>query len=87
MFKNMRVLVVDDDKLVCVSLKTILEVEEDIEVVGTSYDGSDAIDLYEDLKPDILLMDIRMKNMTGLDAGEAILKKDSNAKILFLSSL
>lgn len=86
MFKNMRVLVVDDDKLVCVSLKTILEVEEDIEVVGTSYDGSDAIDLYEDLKPDILLMDIRMKNMTGLDAGEAILKKDSNAKILFLTT-
>lgn len=82
----MRVLIVDDDKLVCVSLKTILEVESDIEVVGTGFNGYDAIELYHSLKPDILLMDIRMETVTGLDAGESILKKDPNAKILFLTT-
>ncbi|GAA0714348.1 response regulator transcription factor [Paraclostridium ghonii] len=82
----MRVLVIDDDKLVCVSLKTILEVEKDIEVVGTGFNGNEAIELYQNLKPDILLMDIRMENMTGLESAEIILKKDNNAKILFLTT-
>ncbi|MGL5694541.1 MAG: response regulator [Peptostreptococcaceae bacterium] len=82
----MRVLIIDDDKLVCVSLKTILEAESDIEVVGTGCDGSEAIELYNSLRPDILLMDIRMKSMTGLDAGDIILKKYSDAKILFLTT-
>lgn len=82
----MRVLVVDNDKLVCVSLKTILEAEDDIEVVGTAYNGTDAIKLYHSLNPDILLMDIRMDDITGLEAAETILKKDNNAKILFLTT-
>ncbi|MBL4934370.1 response regulator transcription factor [Clostridium sp. YIM B02515] len=82
----MKVLVVDDDKLVCVSLKTILEAEKDITVVGIGHNGKDAIELYESLKPDILLMDIRMETMTGLEAGEVILKSDKNAKILFLTT-
>lgn len=82
----MRVLVVDDDKLVCVSLKTILEVENDIEVVGSGCNGNDAIDLYHKLNPDILLMDIRMDDLTGIEAAETILKEDSNAKILFLTT-
>ena len=82
----MRVLVVDDDKLVSVSLKTILEVEDDIEVVGTGCSGMEAIELYQRLNPDILLIDIRMDGLTGLEAAEAILKKDSNAKILFLTT-
>lgn len=82
----MRVVVVDDDKLVCLSLKTILEVEKDISVVGTGNNGMEAIELYKSLKPDILLIDIRMETMTGLDAGETILKEDKNAKILFLTT-
>jgi DNA-binding NarL/FixJ family response regulator len=82
----MRVVVVDDDKLVCVSLKTILEADEDISVVGTGNNGKEAIELYDRLKPDILLMDIRMETMTGLEAGEVILKGDKNAKILFLTT-
>lgn len=82
----MRVLVVDNDKLVCVSLKTILEAENDVEVVGTAYSGNEAIKLYHDLNPDILLMDIRMDDITGLEAAETILKKDNNAKILFLTT-
>ena len=82
----MRILVVDDDKLVCVSLKTILEAEEDISVVGIVYNGKEAIELYNSLKPDILLIDIRMETMTGLDAAESILNADKTAKILFLTT-
>jgi DNA-binding NarL/FixJ family response regulator len=82
----MKVLVVDDDRLVCVSLKTILETEKDISVVGTGHNGKEAIELYNSLKPDILLMDIRMEAMTGLEAGESILESYKNAKILFLTT-
>lgn len=82
----MRVLLIDDDKLVCVSLKTILEIESDVEIVGTGNSGKEAIELFQSLKPDILLMDIRMDGMTGLEAAETILNKDYNAKILFLTT-
>jgi DNA-binding NarL/FixJ family response regulator len=82
----MRIVVVDDDKLVCVSLKTILESNVNISVVGTGNNGKEAIELYDNLKPDILLIDIRMATMTGLEAGENILKKDKSAKILFLTT-
>lgn len=82
----MRVLLIDDDKLVCVSLKTILEVESDVEIIGTGNSGKEAIELFQSLKPDILLMDIRMDGMTGLEAAETILNKDYNAKILFLTT-
>ena len=64
----MRIVVVDDDKLVCTSLKTILEADKDISVVGTGYSGTDAIALYRNLKPDNLLMDIRMTTMSGLES-------------------
>lgn len=82
----MRVLIVDDDKLVCVSLKTILEVESDIDVVGLGYSGKDAIELYQRLNPDILLMDIRMEEVSGIEAAQVILVQDKNAKILFLTT-
>lgn len=82
----MRVVVVDDDSLVAISLKTILEAGAEIEVVATGHDGKEAISLYEWYRPDVLLMDIRMTNMTGLDAAEQILEKYEEAKILFLTT-
>lgn len=82
----MRVIVIDDDQLVAISLKTILEASPDIEVVATGNDGTDAITFYQEMKPDILLMDIQMKEMNGLEAAEIILKKDPDAKILFLTT-
>ena len=82
----MRIIIVDDDKLVCASLKTILEQDKEISIVGIGHNGKEAIDLYESIKPDILLMDIRMDVMTGLEAAEVILSKDKNAKILFLTT-
>lgn len=82
----MRVLVVDDDKLVAISLKTILEAHEDITVVTTGYNGKEAIELYREHQPEVLLMDIRMEVMSGLEAAERILKEFPEAKILFLTT-
>jgi len=82
----LRVLVIDDDKLVLASLKIILEADNEVEVAGIGNSGKQAVDLYTKLIPDVLLMDIRMDGMTGLDAAEIILKKDSKAKILFLTT-
>lgn len=79
----MRVLVVDDDKLVAMSLKTILEAGGKISVPQMGYDGSEAITLYEKEKPDVLLMDVRMQGVSGLEAAEEILKRHEDAKILF----
>lgn len=82
----MKVLFVDDDKLVCSSLKIILSADKDFEVVGSANNGMDGITLYRKLLPDILLMDIRMEPMSGLDAGEIILKEYPDAKILYLTT-
>lgn len=82
----MNVLVIDDDKLVCSSLKIILSSNPEIHVVGTGNSGKDAIRLYEELEPDILLMDIRMEEMSGLEAGEQILSTHKDAKILYLTT-
>ena len=82
----MRIVVADDDKFVTLSLKTILEADGDITVTGIGRNGREAVELYGSLKPDVLLMDIRMEEMSGLSAAEAILKDDPAAKILFLTT-
>ena len=82
----MKIVIVDDDKLVSMSLKTILDANEKIEVAGVGNDGTEAVRLYDVHKPDILLMDIRMEKMTGLQAAEIIIEKYPKAKILFLTT-
>lgn len=82
----MNILIVDDDRLVGLSLKTILEAEEDISVCALGKSGSEAVSLYREHRPDILLMDIRMEGMNGLDAATEILSLEPSAKILFLTT-
>lgn len=82
----MNVIVVDDDVLVAQALKTILESDENINILATGSDGSEAVSLYEKHHPDVLLMDIRMKKVSGLEAAEKIIDKYSNAKILLLTT-
>ena len=82
----MRVLVVDDDIFVTMSLKTILESDSDIEVVAIGNNGEEAVKLYDEHQPDVLLMDIRMDVMNGLEAAEKIFAKKKNANILFLTT-
>ena len=82
----MNIVVVDDDKLVALSLKTILESTPDIKVEAMGASGEEAIVLYKEHRPDVMLMDIRMEGMTGLEAGEVILKSDPAARILYLTT-
>ncbi|WP_321385643.1 response regulator transcription factor [uncultured Enterococcus sp.] len=81
-----RLVVVDDDFLVTTSLKTIIEASREIEVVGTGHSAEDAVKLYHELQPDILLMDIRMGDRTGLDAAGKILSENQDAAILLLTT-
>lgn len=81
----MNLVIVDDDMLVCSSLKTIVEANG-FHVAALGNSGEEAIQLYDTYHPDVLLMDIRMEKMNGVDASEIILKKDPHAKILFLTT-
>ncbi len=82
----MNIIVVDDDNLVSLSLKTILESTGKITVTAIGNSGEEAIALYRAYKPDVILMDIRMESMSGIAAGEHILKEYPDAKILYLTT-
>lgn len=81
----MKLIIVDDDRLATLSLETML-LARGFEVLATGHSGQEAIDLYTALCPDLLLMDIRMQGMSGLDAAARILEADSQARILFLTT-
>ena len=82
----MKIVIVDDDCLVTTALKTILEVNDEVQVQAIGMDGRDAVRLYEECRPDVLLMDIRMKNMNGLEASAEILGNYPEANILLLTT-
>lgn len=82
----MNIAVIDDDKLVALSLKTILESTGEINISAIGESGSEAVDLYRKHKPDVMLMDIRMEGMDGIEAGETILKEYPDARILYLTT-
>lgn len=82
----MDIVVIDDDKIVASSLKMILEAGGNIKVTALGNSGSEAIELYSEHQPDVILMDIRMDGMTGLEAGKLILEKYPDAKILYLTT-
>lgn len=81
-----KILIIDDDILVANALKMILEADGALMVAGTGSDGADAIRLYRAKRPDVLLMDIRMKNISGLEASKQILKEYPDANILLLTT-
>ena len=81
-----RVLIVDDDPLVSESLKIILESEGDIEVTAALTSGAEAVASVSSSGPDVIVMDIRMDGMTGLEAAEKMLSADKDLKIIFLTT-
>ena len=81
-----RILLVDDQALLCEVLKTWLEVEEDFEVAGVAHNGEEAIIQVEKLRPDIILMDIDMPKMNGIEATELICARFPQVKVIFLSA-
>ena len=82
----MNIAVIDDDKLVALSLKTILESTGNIKVAAMGSSGEEAVSIYRETRPDVMLMDIRMEGMTGLEAGTLILAEDASARILYLTT-
>ncbi len=81
-----KILIVDDDPLVSASLKVILDSEDDIEVSETLSSGAEAVEYCRKHTPDVIVMDIRMDGMNGLEAAEKMLKNDPDTKVLFLTT-
>lgn len=82
----MKLILIDDDLLVTTSLKIILEAEPSIQVAAVGNSGAQAEALYEEHQPDILLMDIRMGEMDGLEASRRVLARWPEARILLLTT-
>ncbi|MCE5191970.1 MAG: response regulator transcription factor [Actinomycetia bacterium] len=83
---NARVFIVDDHELVRYALRTVLEAESGITVVGEAACGDDALDLFEDANPDIVLLDLRMPGMPGIDVCRRLLEMDPTLKVIVLTS-
>lgn len=80
------ILIADDDPLVRVGLRAILDAEPDLAVVAEAADGNEAITLATDLAPDVVIMDIRMPNLDGLAATRQILSKENALRVLILTT-
>jgi DNA-binding NarL/FixJ family response regulator len=81
-----RVLLVDDQALLRKGFRMILEEEPGIEVVGEAADGDQAVALTDELRPDVVLMDVRMPGMDGIEATSRIVRNNSTTKVLILTT-
>lgn len=82
----MKILIVDDQRLMRDGLAAIISLEPDMEVVGTAEDGRDAYAKVIEWQPDVVLMDIRMPGMDGVEGAELILKHFPDTKVLILTT-
>jgi two-component system nitrate/nitrite response regulator NarL len=85
MSNNIRVVLADDHVFVRDGIKSLLENEANIEVVGEAIDGADALEVVATNKPDLLIVDIRMPNLTGIEVVEKLRSDNNNVKIIMLS--
>lgn len=83
---TIRVLIVDDQMMVREGFSVLLNAQPDIEVIGEAVDGRQAVEKVAELRPDIVLMDIRMPGMNGLEATREIVAADGDAKVLVLTT-
>ncbi len=84
--KTIRIMLVDDQRLIREGLHTLLDLEAGLEVVGEAGDGQDALDAYERLLPDVVLMDIRMPVMDGVEATRQLQSRWPNARVIILTT-
>ena len=78
------ILIVDNEKYTRVSLNQLLSSQPDFDVIGTACDGREAVELAGKLKPDVIVMDIEMPVMDGLEATGQIIKHHSDAKVILM---
>ena len=83
---KIKVLLVDDHSVVRMGFKMLIDAESDMEVISEAESGEDGIKVFKELKPDLVVMDITMPGIGGLESIERILAYDKNAKILVLSA-
>jgi DNA-binding NarL/FixJ family response regulator len=81
-----RVLLADDQALVRAGFRLILDLEDDMEVVGEAGDGREAVSLARELDPDVVLMDVRMPEMDGIEATRRLARAGSRARVLVLTT-
>ncbi|MFH9228060.1 response regulator [Streptomyces lydicus] len=84
--RSIHVLLVDDHQVVRRGLRTFLEVQDDIEVVGEAADGAEGIAAAEQLRPDVVLMDVKMPGTDGIEALRKLRELDNPARVLVVTS-
>jgi len=83
---TIRVVIADDQTLVRIGFRMILEARDDIEVAGEAGSGTEAVELVEELRPDVVLMDVRMPGVDGIEATRQIVKSGSSTRIIILTT-
>jgi DNA-binding NarL/FixJ family response regulator len=83
---SIRVVIADDQALVRGGFRMILDARDDMEVVGEAGDGSEAVDLVARLAPDVVLMDVRMPGVDGIEATRRIVRSGSPARVIVLTT-
>jgi DNA-binding NarL/FixJ family response regulator len=81
-----RVLIADDQTLVRAGFRAIVETQDDLEVVAEAEDGAQAVDLARELRPDVVLMDVRMPGLDGIEATRRLLRDDDAPRVLMLTT-
>ena len=82
---KIRILIADDHGIVRKGLRLQLEQREEFEVVGEASDGREAVQMSEELSPDVVIMDIAMPNLNGIDAAAQMVKRNAQLKVIILS--
>ncbi len=86
MAEPVRILLVDDQQLLRAGLRTLLELQPGMQIIGEGVNGQEALDLYESQRPDIVLMDVRMPGLDGVEATRRLRARWPDARVIILTT-